>query len=132
MSTWSFPRADVVRVIDGDNVELDIISDIGFNDTVSRRRSFRLLGINARELDQPGGVEAQQNLAKLLPVGSSVRLQSVKLDKFGGRYDALIYLPSAVDDRDTINGRLVLEWWAASWNGQGSKPVPPWPRPVAP
>lgn len=131
MSTWSFPRADVVRVIDGDNVELAVTYDIdlGFNDrqVITRPRSFRLFGVNLREKSQPGGMEARALIESMLPVGMQVSLRSVKNDKFGGRFDAIVILP----DGTNLNQWLVVNDWAASWNGQGPKPVPPWPRPVA-
>lgn len=126
MSTWSFDRADVVRVIDADNLELDVVQDCGFNDTLTRRRSFRLFGVNARELDDPGGLAAYEHLRALLPAGTSVRLGSVKNDKFGGRFDAVVTLP---DGRD-LAMLLVGQQWASPWNGRGPKPVPPWPRTV--
>jgi hypothetical protein len=86
MSGWSFAKAFVVKITDGDTVELDV--DLGFE--ITRRASFRLLGLNARELHDPGGREAKMNLTLLLPMGSAVLLTSVKNDKFGGRYDAIL------------------------------------------
>lgn len=124
MTTWTFPRADVVRVIDADTVELDVISDIGFGDSISRRRSFRLYGINTRELDEPGGLEAFEYVKSLLPVGMRLTLRSVKVDKYGGRYDATL-----LDDQGRdLSSVLITGQWAAPWNGRGPKPVPPWPR----
>ena len=122
--TWAFTRADVVRVIDPDNVELDVIMDVGFNDSVTRRRSFRLFGLNANESGDPGGREATANLTRLLPVGTRVRLESVKPDKFGGRYDAVLYANDV-----SVNQLLIDTHWAVPWNGKGIKPKPPWPRP---
>lgn len=127
MSPYTY-NAQVVRVVDGDTVELDV--DLGFG--VWKRAiggagdecSFRLLGCNAREHDAPGGQEAIANLRTLLPVGATVTVTSVKNDKFGGRFDALITLP---DGRD-LTSLLVATQWAAAWNGRGAKPVPPWPR----
>lgn len=124
---WRFDRAIVVDVHDGDTVTVDIMMDCGFNDTVTRRRPMRLLGINTIELADPGGPEAQAYLATLLPVGTAVALESVKNDKFA-RYDARLILP---DGRDVAQ-ILIAEGWAAPWNGQGPKPVPPWPRVVVP
>lgn len=117
----TYPDAIVVRVIDGDTVVLDV--DLGF-DVWQRSQSFRLLGCNAREHDAPGGQEAVANLVELLPAGTEVTLTSIKPDKYGGRYDALIILP---DGRD-LTQLLIRAQWAAGWNGAGTKPVPPWPR----
>lgn len=130
MGTWSFDRADVIRVIDADNVELAVTYDVdlGFRDRqiITRPRSFRILGTNAREVNQPGGLEAISNLMGLLPVGLRVRLDSVKDDKYGGRFLARITLP---DGRDLAT-TLITGQWAAEWNGRGPKPVPPWPRTI--
>jgi endonuclease YncB( thermonuclease family) len=99
-----------------------------------RGQAFRLLGCNARELAEPGGVEARDHLAGLVldvgvPVGLGRRgvvLTSVKRDKYGGRYDAAVTLP---DGSDLVAG-LIAGQWAAPWDGRGPRPVPPWPRTV--
>lgn len=86
--------ATVVRVIDGDTAILDV--DLGFR-TWRRGGSFRVAAINARELHAEGGPEARDHLAALLPVGTVVTLTSVRPDKYGERYDALIALPDGSD-----------------------------------
>lgn len=113
--------AVITRVIDGDTVKADV--DLGFN-VWRRDQSFRVLGINAREHDEPGGSEAAANLTALLPAGARILLTSVKADKYGNRYDATIELPGGRD----LAALLVADGWAAAWNGQGHKPVPVWPR----
>lgn len=117
----TFQGARVVRVIDGDTVVLDV--DLGFNVWLCNQ-SFRLAGCNAIEHSSPGGAEAAANLATLLPAGSLITLTSLKPDKFGGRYDAIITLP----DGDDLTRLLVATGWAAAWDGRGPKPVPVWPR----
>jgi endonuclease YncB( thermonuclease family) len=112
---------DVVRVIDGDTIVIDV--DLGFGIWL-RSQSFRLLGVNAREHSAPGGKEARMNLASMLPVGTRLTVTSVKADKYGGRFDAMLTLP---DGRDVAR-ELIAGGWAAAWNGQGVKPVPAWPR----
>lgn len=114
-------RAVVARIVDGDTLVADV--DLGFGIWL-HRQSFRLLGINARERSEPGGLQAAANLASLLPPGSTITLTSVKNDKYGGRYDALVRLPDGTD----LSTILIETGWAAPWKGDGSKPVPPWPR----
>lgn len=121
--TFQYP-ASVVRVIDGDTLILDV--DLGFNVWV-RNQSFRLLGLNAREKSEAGGREAKEHLAALVPPGTPVTLTSVKPDKFGGRYDALLGLANGRDLAET----LIAEGWAAAWDGNGTKPSPTWPRPMS-
>lgn len=86
----------------------------------------RLLGCNAIELADPGGVEARDNLARLIPVGSTVTLRTASPDKYGGRYDAGVIL---ADGRDLV-ALLIEEQWAARYLGSGVKAVPPWPRAI--
>lgn len=127
MYTYS---ATVAAVHDGDT--LSFVIDLGFNiflhpvnDRDRERMSFRLLGCNARELSQPGGPEARDHLAQLLPAGAKVTVTSLKPDKYGGRWLAVVTL---ADGSDLVR-QLVDEGWAAPWDGTGPKPIPPWPRP---
>jgi micrococcal nuclease len=76
--TYEYKHVDVVRVIDGDTVELDI--DLG-NHT-KWRNSFRLLGIDTPEHGMPKFDEATEYLRKLLKDGVS-RCQTTKPDKYG-------------------------------------------------
>lgn len=106
---------------DGDNVKANI--DLGF-ETWMRKVSVRLDGCNARELDEPGGPQARAYMADLAPAGTKVVLRSVKDDKYGGRYNGVVMLPSG----RSLAELLIAGQWAAPWNGRGTKPVPPWPR----
>lgn len=116
-------EATVERVVDGDTVVLNV--DLGFGVWL-RKQSFRLLGINAREKSDEGGREARENLAALLGNVGSVIIKSVKIDKYGGRFDADIFLADGTD----LCARLVTEGWAAPWDGHGEKSVPVWPRQI--
>lgn len=119
-------RAFVVRVIDGDTVIMDV--DLGFY-TYSRM-SCRLYGINAIELNQPGGSAAHTHLAGLLPEGKGVIVKSVKPDKYAGRFDAIVLVIDPV--LIIINDQMVSDGYAAAWDGKGPRPVPPWPIPEPP
>jgi endonuclease YncB( thermonuclease family) len=120
MTVWAYPRATVAYIHDGDTVAADL--DLGFG--LKLRQALRLDGCNAIELGQPGGPEARDNLAALLPVGAVVAVRVVGLDKYAGRCDAQITLP---DGRDLVTV-LITGQWAVPWNGLGPKPTPPWPR----
>lgn len=121
----------VESVVDGDTLHVSI--DLGFGvwqrgETASRPgKVLRLLGCNARELSEPGGAEARDNLAAVLPPGTHVTLRTVQVDKYGGRYDAAVELD---DGRDLVS-YLAVNQWVALWDGTGTRPVPPWPRTVA-
>jgi micrococcal nuclease len=114
-------KATVVRIVDGDTVLLDL--DLGFY--MVARMSCRLAGLNSIELNQPGGSAAKSYLASLLPVGSELIVNSVKPDKYAGRFDA--YLTRGGTD---INARMIADGYAAKWDGHGPRPVPPWPIPI--
>jgi endonuclease YncB( thermonuclease family) len=120
-------KATVCSAHDGDSIHVDI--DLGFGLTLGSDNSvpgamLRLAGCNARELEEEGGIEAREHLVTLLPAGTVVTLRTVKPDKFGGRYDAVVELP---DGRDLATV-LIEEGWVAAWSGEGERPVPPWPR----
>lgn len=114
-------QATIVRVIDGDTIVVDL--DLGFGVWV-RRQTMRLLGCNSWEKHTPAGGAASTNLTTVLPAGTQVQLTSVKVDKWGGRYDAAVLLADGTDLVDT----LITQGWAAQWDGTGVKPVPVWPR----
>lgn len=86
--------------------------------------AVRILGVNARELSEPGGREARAALAGELPVGTVVTLRAVQPDKYAGRILAHLTTAAGVD----VTQWLIEQGWGAQWNGAGPKPVPPWPR----
>ena len=122
--TWEFPHAKVISVHDGDNAAVEV--DMGFDEY--KRVSVRLLGLNAIELSKPGGVEARDNLASILPPGMLIGLRSVQWDKFGGRVDGYITLPGGAD----LGALLIQTGWAVPWDGRGKAPIPAWPRENSP
>lgn len=138
MTVMAF-NAAVVDVIDGDTLKLSVRlaksrgkdTDLGFHvyregGWLVLHYTFRLLGCNAAEHGTPGGDAATANLKTLLPVGTVVVVTSVSNDKYS-RYDADIMMPPGTD----LVSYLIAHQWAAPWNGQGPKPIPPWPRTVA-
>lgn len=116
--------ATVVRVHDGDTLDVDV--DLGFHVAV-RPVPIRLLGCNAAELGTPGGDAAAAHLAAMLPAGTPLVIETVQVDKYGGRWDAAVIL--AADGADLV-AELIAGQWAAPWTGAGPKPVPPWPRTI--
>lgn len=132
--------AVVLGVHDGDTIKVAVRlarshrkdQDLKFHVYVERgylvlHESIRLRGCNAIELRDAGGVEAQANLAKLLPVGSLLLMQteSIKDDKYGSRFDAAVLLSDGTD----LVKHLIATHWAAPWDGSGPRPLPTWPRP---
>jgi endonuclease YncB( thermonuclease family) len=116
-------NAWIIEVHDGDTVLCKV--DRGNRDYSAW--SIRLLGCNAIELADPGGVEARDNLAALLPVGTPVTLYTVKPDKYGGRMDAFVHFLRDGKEEE-LSSLLISTGWAALYTGLGSKNVPVWPR----
>jgi micrococcal nuclease len=86
-------RATVLRILDGDTVELVI--DLGF--TVQWKSTCRLYGINTPELTSKDplirakALEAKQYLIDNLPPGGKVYIKSRELDKYGRPLADLYY-----------------------------------------
>lgn len=73
-------NASLLRVVDGDTVWLRV--DLGFR--MYAEMSFRLLGINAPELNESGGLAAKGALLGLLEaLGPTFVIQTSKADKYG-------------------------------------------------
>ncbi len=108
-------NATVVRVIDGDSIVVTVY--LGFRLTIEM--PVRLAHINAPELNQPGGTEAKQHLAKLLSddIDLSYIPVTVKTykpyDKYG-RWLAEVF----VDERN-INQQMIADGHATAYEGVG-------------
>lgn len=101
-------RATIVKVIDGDTV--DVMIDMGLR--IYTQQRIRLYGINAPELRTPEGPKARYRLAELLPFGSEVTLRTFKdkQEKYGR------YLGVFIDSEGhEVNQRMVLEGHAEQY-----------------
>lgn len=118
--------ATINEVHDGDTLYGYVDQGLGFwnHGAAKNGIGLRLNGCNARELGTPGAIEARDNLAALVPVGSVVPITSVSWDKYANRLDVTITLADGTD----LVSKLVADGWAAAWDGTGKRPVPAWPR----
>ncbi len=102
--------AKVVRVIDGDTIEVEI--DLGFK--IRQTTILRLSGINAPELRTPEGVAAKAWLVQRIE-GKSVAVQTFKdkKEKYG-RYLALVEYHDEKYDNQwlCVNTVMVVEGMA--------------------
>jgi micrococcal nuclease len=93
-------KAVIVRVIDGDTVELNV--DLGFDIHVITH--FRLLGINTPERGQAGWAEATEYVKAFFVTNPQVTVNTYKKEKYG-RWLADIFVGS--DSVNTLNKALV-------------------------
>lgn len=98
---------------DGDTIRLDI--DLGFGVWISNQ-PFRLHGIDAFELGDPGGKEARTALHKLAPAHADLLAITYKDSKEKyGRYLADLYDP--FDLVTSINQKLIDAGHAVPYSG---------------
>lgn len=100
-------KALLVRVIDGDSIEVDV--DLGFK--ITARMPVRFAHINAPELNQPGGKEAKLHLTALLE-SLDLRIITYKPKDKYGRWLAVVY----VGDMN-INRQMVEDGHATAYEG---------------
>lgn len=122
----------VITVTDGDTFTCAV--DLGFY--ITCRMACRLTGINAPEHNEPGGPEARTALAAILGRGP-VTVQSVKADKYAGRFDAHVVVTEPARHGPGATVWDVAAWMVGNghavwWDGTGPKPPVPWPPPEAP
>ena len=114
-------QCTIVRVVDGDTVDVDI--DLGF-DTWRRGERIRLYGIDTPECrtrdaeEKAAGFLAKEFVEDSLHVGATYRLQTKEKGKFG-RYLGTIYLT----DDTSINAALVTEHLAVPYHGQSKEEI---------
>ena len=110
-------RAELVRVVDGDTV--DLIIDLGFD--TFRRERFRLYGIDAPEMRTEAGKAARAWLWDALQPLEAIYVQTLQLatkakrDKYG-RFLAVLYsdlgdlrakLPPKTLALESINAQMI-------------------------
>jgi len=111
--------AEVLRVIDGDTVEVRVHIWLGLDQTVH----VRLRGIDAPEMHGhcPGEREKAQMAKDYLErtiAGQSVSLTDIGVDKYGGRVDAWVRL----SDSRNLSERMLSAGLARAMAGKGRKP----------
>ena len=89
-----YRKALVFNVVDGDTFDARV--DLGFD--VATFQRFRILGIDAPEINTSAGKVSREKLAELIH-GKEVVIQSVKSDSFG-RYLASVHIKV---ESETVN-----------------------------
>lgn len=102
-------NAKVLKVIDGDTVDLEI--DLGFK--VSFKTRVRLIGVDTPEKWFPYGKVVKEYLRQELE-GNEIYLDVTKKDKYG-RYLVTIY--KNISDTLSVNNLLINQNMAKAYHG---------------
>lgn len=107
-TTWTC-RGTVLRIIDGDTFAADF--DLGWgvwlHEITGHPNRVRLLGIDTPERGQAGYQEATDQLKAAIPPGTTIWIESDRLDSFG-RTLGTVRLADGVD---------VLDLLPSTWRG---------------
>lgn len=106
-------KAEVLRVIDGDTIE--VMVDLGFK--TFRRELVRFARINVQEKDTIKGQEAYLYVIELLHRVHFIELQTFKQEKYG-RYLAEIYYFNG-QERINLNNELLEKGYAEDYKHIG-------------
>lgn len=110
-------RANLVRVIDGDT----ILVDVSLGMLVYRRTSIRIRGINAPELfsgeDRDAGAASRDHLTELLTNArdGTLSLQTYKDGKSFDRYVADVFYVDALGEWVDVGERMRWDGFAVLW-----------------
>lgn len=101
-------HATVVRVVDGDTLDVDL----DYGDRLHAVRRLRLSGIDAYEQYSLTGQQATDYVRSVLPIGAAIIVTTFKPDKYG-RQLATVRLP----DGDDLASQLLVRQLARAYNG---------------
>ena len=118
----------VVKVVDGDTVDVDI--DLGFDILLSNQR-IRLKGVDTpesrtRDLEEKKfGLLAKEMVESYCPVGSTVTLRTSKDErgKFGRILGDFIIYEAETDSWSTLCKVLVNKHYAVAYEGQSKEEI---------
>ena len=121
-------RAHIIKVVDGDTVDVDI--DLGF-DIWKLNERVRLHGVDTPEsrtrdhIEKVFGKEASRIVENFLPVGSRQTLETLKdkAGKFGRTLGKFIIFDPKQDRETTINEFLIENNYAVNYHGQSKDAI---------
>ena len=121
-------RCKILRVVDGDSVDVDI--DLGFGVWMHKER-IRLDGIDTpesrtRDLEEKKyGLIAKQKIKDFMPVGSMQTLVTTKdkAGKFGRILGKFVIYDKKTDSQMTINDWMIREHHAVAYHGQSKEDI---------
>lgn len=123
MSAWEWPNTELIRVVDGDTIDVLLTRDLGFGGKATFPVRLRLNRINAPKDGSDKGKQAHARVTEVIG-GQRVNVTTVKTYKYGGPDDELgEYMAEVVVPNGTnVSDMLVTEELAVYWNGNGPRP----------
>lgn len=95
-------KAELIRVVDGDTIDVDI--DLGF-DKIRTRQRLRLLEVDTPERSEIGFAEATEFVKQRLSASKQIIINTVRKDSFG-RWLAMVWY-----DGKNLNQELFDMGW---------------------
>lgn len=123
MSAWEWPNTKLIRVVDGDTIDVLLTRDLGFGGTVTFPVRLRLNRINAPKDRTARGMRSHARVVEAIG-DQLISVTTIKPYKYGGpaddlgEYMAEIHLPNGTN----VSDLLVTEELAVYWNGKGPRP----------
>ena len=119
-------QCKVVKVVDGDTVDVDI--DLGF-DVVLRNQRIRLYGIDTPESrtrdkeEKKYGLYAKQWLKQALGKNAIIRTKKDGRGKFGRILGEFVIYDPVYDHETTVNSVMVRDHIAVAYHGQTKEDI---------
>ena len=119
-------QCKVVKVVDGDTVDVDI--DLGF-DVVLRNQRIRLYGIDTPESrtrdkeEKKYGLYAKQWLKQALGKNAIIRTKKDGRGKFGRILGEFVIYDPVYDHETTVNSVMVRDHIAVAYHGQSKEDI---------
>ena len=118
-------KAKVLKVLDGDTVDIDL--DLGFNIVLASQR-VRMAGIDTPESrttnneEKVRGQLPKKKLAEKLPVGSWVRIETQKSDSNDDKFGRILAV-FIMEDGTSLNQWMIDNNYAVLYNGENKELV---------
>lgn len=118
-------KAKVLKVLDGDTVDIDL--DLGFNIVLANQR-VRMAGIDTPESrtanneEKVRGMLSKKKLAEKLPVGSWVRIETQKSDNNDDKFGRILAV-FIMEDGTSLNQWMIDNNYAVLYQGENKELV---------
>lgn len=118
-------KAKVLKVLDGDTVDIDL--DLGFNIVLASQR-VRMAGIDTPESrttnneEKVRGQLSKKKLAEKLPVGSWVKIETQKSDSNDDKFGRILAV-FIMEDGTSLNQWMIDNNYAVLYNGESKELV---------